>query len=251
MCDCRQPKNCIIRNRKAYHDYYDQQYVIFKAGQITENTEIYEKSRSTSITVTHSNNKFDPFKSKCELAKQTIHIYMNLNETMDANHKFFNERSKLETQHDDLYTSSMRYKELLRKNIALVMESADDIKKYHTEIDDIRSELRTVKKENRKLKKAICHDENDNDNDNENDFIQPPVIKKIKGKFILQKYEQIKEYLARQSIGVNKLAKYCQQDAHLACSNFISLKMARIKISHPDYTKIKNDTEFFTILNTI
>jgi cell division protein FtsB len=159
---------------------------------------------------------------------------------------------QIEDNKDADIVTLLKYKELLRKNLAIVVENSKYIKKQDTEISDLRAELRAIKKENKTLKKAVIHD---NSSDDDEDLYVKVIIRKIHGKCILINYERIKSYLLYHKIRLTRLAnKYYQgnfDSVVKARSDFISLKMARINLAHPEFTPIKNDNEFFKILDMI
>jgi hypothetical protein len=282
-CKCGS-SGCILSSNTSYKNFYDNEMLKdasrCKTRCICCNP--INWSISAATTTIDVNFSYNINSSKCRIVKKLIESHIHLRETIDSNLQFFNRFEELTAAFESELKINLKFKSYMTKNLLQISDLKKEIE-LNELIDKAKNtEIRRLKKLNKKLQTCIIQnipgdpnlnlineEEEDNDEAFENDENDENEAFEDEDEAfededynsnedsnepldIVYYYQQVKNYLCKNHMSINKLCKIEQiknpmkNRIHKA---FIKLQIDRVKIAHPQTLEIKNNTDLIeTIL---
>jgi len=282
LCDCNNPKKCILRNKKAFAQYNREREIIAEQRAaaicpcgcgltICEDDEIFITSEYRGSAVVNKkiySKKNMMIISKCAIVKH-FHIMDTERRELLAQH---NETADLvEKLKDGInkgYNMNLKLKELLKNSMSEHMKALKSHRTADFEYLEQKETLKKLKMENKRLKFIICSsgtgedDEDEGEDEDEDEDTanyaalysqnEEPTKKDENGREninILKLYENLKSYMIRNKCGIGTIARRNKANITRMKNKFITIKHDRILTAHPKEDTITDDGEFLQLIS--
>jgi hypothetical protein len=245
MCDCTNG-SCILRDEKAYYKY------VSKIRLDVETPKFRPKGKLAGFDIAVCDTNFEHdviFEttkgSKCFIQKKLIGYHFRYLETIDinvANYKSIVNQDRWREMMDikfGMMSQDLRKAERQGLTLKAMFQKSLDLQ------TDLRCEIRSLKKQIKKLKTVV---ENDTP---EVDIILEDITEIPEQKDSLYVYQQLKDYMVSKNISLGALCKnesLTSEECESVIDQWIDLKYKRLKIAHPRTIPIASHTEFLKIL---
>ena len=267
-CGCDK-KHCILSDKKRYSDFITsmQMKTLINDQHINKyKIDDYQRYKCNTVLALNSGiNLQKPIRSECDLIRKFFEL-LHLNDSLTLNNKeFYETQLQMSTREDILIKNNNQEQMLNKKLITRIIKNKKQIDRIELENESIKTELKTLKRKNKKITRMIVEYEHKSAklSDKNLELLKPtirsieekePKEKKIFSKlveenFIITKYERIKNYMLynRKSLKTLSRGKSIELIDQIY-DKFISLKIARNRICHPIIKIHSNKEDFFSDL---
>ena len=210
-CTCSN-NSCILRSKKSYASYYDQQEMKFFAEPSEcpccsgmSISEVHRLTYTTSI-----NNEFNirPFGHKCNTVKLAIEMSFRVREVVRINKRVLQLVNENESQIDEYITKNLKLKTLANKLISDNKKERLANLQLEMEMKGLRAENRRLKRTNKRLVLSVVDEPLDDDIDDDDQYdINIPDDTEDSGDHhgLLLEYERLKSYMISQNMSLGAI----------------------------------------------